>query len=94
MRESSAMKIIDLLAKKGALIDYSDPHIPVFTATGNNPGKLKSIAITAKTISRYDCAVLITNHDAFDYELIKRHAKLIADSRGIYLSPAKNNVKA
>ncbi len=94
MRESPATKIMDLLAKKGALIDYSDPHIPVFTATGNNPGKLKSIAITAKTISRYDCAVLITNHDAFDYKLIKRHAKLIIDSRGIYLSPAKNIVKA
>lgn len=94
IRESPAVKIMDLLVHKGALIDYSDPHIPVFTASGNKRGKLKSIALTAKNITRYDGVVLITNHDAFDYKLIKKYAKLIIDSRGVYLSPSRKIVKA
>lgn len=94
MRESPAIKIMDLLIQKGARIDYSDPHIPVFTSSGNKHGKLKSIALTAKSIARYDGVALITNHDAFDYTLIKKYAKLIVDSRGVYLAPSSKIVKA
>jgi UDP-N-acetyl-D-glucosamine dehydrogenase len=55
---------------------------------------LKSVSLSAATLTGFDCAVLVTNHDAFDYELIKRHAKLIVDTRGVYLEPATNVVKA
>jgi UDP-N-acetyl-D-glucosamine dehydrogenase len=35
----------------------------------------------------FDCAVLATDHEAFDDGLIKRHARLIVDTRGVYLEP-------
>jgi UDP-N-acetyl-D-glucosamine dehydrogenase len=55
---------------------------------------LKSIPLTPESLSRFDCAVLATNHDAFDYAMIKQHAKLIVDTRGVYLEPAPNVVRA
>jgi UDP-N-acetyl-D-glucosamine dehydrogenase len=38
--------------------------------------------------------LLATDHDAFDYELILKHSPLIVDTRGRYLEPAANVVKA
>ena len=55
---------------------------------------LSSVPLTEREISAYDCVVVATNHDAFDYEKIKKHAKLIVDTRGVYLAPAENIVKA
>ena len=42
----------------------------------------------------YDVVLLATNHDAFDYAMIGRNAKLIVDTRGVFLEPAANVVKA
>jgi UDP-N-acetyl-D-glucosamine dehydrogenase len=56
--------------------------------------ELESVALDAATLARYDCVVLATNHDAFDYGLIRRSAQLIVDTRGVYLDPAPNVVKA
>jgi UDP-N-acetyl-D-glucosamine dehydrogenase len=55
---------------------------------------LKSVNPDAATLATFDCVVLATNHDAFDYPLIRRHAKLIVDTRGVYLDAADNVVKA
>jgi UDP-N-acetyl-D-glucosamine dehydrogenase len=52
------------------------------------------VHLTAETIGNYDFVLLATNHDAFDYNLIKKHAKLIIDTRGVYLNPSNNVVKA
>jgi len=38
--------------------------------------------------------LLATNHDKFDYKLIKQHANLIVDTRGIYREGGSNIVKA
>jgi UDP-N-acetyl-D-glucosamine dehydrogenase len=38
--------------------------------------------------------VLATDHDRFDYPAIRKHARLIVDSRGKFLEAAKNVVKA
>jgi UDP-N-acetyl-D-glucosamine dehydrogenase len=45
-------------------------------------------------LSLYDCVLLATDHDAFDYELIRKCAKLIVDTRGVYGEPSANIVKA
>jgi UDP-N-acetyl-D-glucosamine dehydrogenase len=52
------------------------------------------VALTPRNIASFDCILLATNHTAFDYKGLKKHAKLIVDTRGIYLKPAKNIVKA
>ena len=44
--------------------------------------ELESVPLEAKTLAAYDCAVLVTDHDAFDYDAIRRHARLVVDTRG------------
>jgi UDP-N-acetyl-D-glucosamine dehydrogenase len=94
MRESPAVELMELLKARGAEIAYSDPHVPVFPKIRKHDFTLSSVPLTPETLAGYDCVVLITNHDAFDYDLIKRHAKLIVDTRGVYLKSAENVVKA
>jgi UDP-N-acetyl-D-glucosamine dehydrogenase len=94
MRESPAVELMELLAAKGASVDYSDPHVPVFPKMRKHHFELRSVSLTPDNIARYDLVLLATNHDAFDYGLIKKHARLIVDTRGVYLEPADNLVKA
>lgn len=81
-RESPAVEIMDLLQAKGAHIAYSDPHVPVFPRKRDYHFDLKSVPLNADTLSRYDCVVLATDHDAFDYAMLQSHAALIVDTRG------------
>ncbi|MFA5083753.1 MAG: nucleotide sugar dehydrogenase [Hydrogenophilaceae bacterium] len=94
MRESPAVELMEQLQAKGAEIAYSDPYLPVFPKMREHHFDLASVPITAETIPTYDCILVATNHDAFDYGLIQRHAQLIVDSRGVYLEPLANVVKA
>lgn len=94
MRESPSVKLMELLRDKGADVSYSDPHVPVFPKMREHHFDLKSEKISAETIASYDVVLLATNHKAFDYELIQKNAKLIVDTRGVYLEPMPNVVKA
>lgn len=95
MRESPSMTVMELMKAKGAQVAYSDPHVPVFPhMRGHHFFELSSVPLTAANLAKYDCVVLTTAHDAFDYELIKQHAKLIVDTRGVYRDGGDNVVRA
>lgn len=94
MRESPSVALMEMLRAKGAEIAYADPHVPVFPKMREHRFDLKSVALTPQTLAAHDCVVLATNHDAFDYAMIRQHARLIVDTRGVYLEPAANVVKA
>ena len=94
MRESPAVELMELLVKRGCRVDYSDPHVPAFPRMREHHFDLKSVPVSAATVASYDVVLVATNHDAFDYALIARHAQLIVDTRGVYLEPASNVVKA
>src|SRR4051812_17224647 len=94
MRESPSVILMEKLRALGAQVAYSDPHIPVFPKLREHRFDLKSVALTPKSLAGYDCVLLATDHARFDYALIRKHAKLIVDSRGKYLEPAPNIVKA
>jgi UDP-N-acetyl-D-glucosamine dehydrogenase len=81
-RESPAVEIMDLLQAKGAHIDYSDPHVPVFPRKRDYHFDLQSVTLTPESIASYDCLVLATDHDGFDYPQLLQHARLIVDTRG------------
>ncbi|MEH6607802.1 MAG: nucleotide sugar dehydrogenase [Halioglobus sp.] len=93
-RESPAAEILSILVERGATVEYSDPHIPSFPAMRNYQFELVSRELNAELLQSFDAAVLVTDHDDFDYELIKEHAALIIDSRGRYREPAAHIVKA
>src|SRR3546814_1827564 len=82
MRESPSVEIMELIEAKGGVVAYSDPHVPVFPKMREHHFKLNSEALTPENLASFDAVVLATDHDKFDYELIKQHAKLIVDSRG------------
>lgn len=94
MRESPSVEIMELLRGKGAMIEYSDPWVPVFPRMRDYHFDLKSVELSPEAVASYDLVLIATNHDAFDYEMIRRHAKLIVDTRGVYLDAACNIAKA
>ena len=94
MRESPAVHVMERLRDAGALLDYSDPHVPVFPKMREHRFELSSVSLTPETLAGYDAVVVLTDHDAFDYGLIAEHARLIVDSRGKYRTPMPNLVKA
>ena len=94
MRESPSVKLMEILRDKGALVAYSDPHVPVFPPMREHRFELASVALTAQSIASYDLVLLATSHSAFDYDLIQQHAQLIIDTRGVYLDRLPNVVKA
>jgi UDP-N-acetyl-D-glucosamine dehydrogenase len=84
MRESPSVVIMEKLQTRGARIDYSDPHVPVFPPMREHRFELSSVALSAETLAEYDCVLVATNHDAFDWDLIRDQARLIVDARGVY----------
>ena len=94
MRESPSVLLMEKLRELGAEVSYSDPHIPVFPKMREHQFNLSSIPLSPKIIAEYDCLLLATDHDKFDYAMIKDNAQLIIDSRGKYLESAKHIIKA
>ena len=94
MRESPSVEVMELLRNAGADVSYSDPHVPVFPKMREHKFDLSSVVLTPESIARYDALVLTTDHSKFDYDMIRRAAPLIIDSRGVYRQSADNIVKA
>ncbi|WP_448106807.1 UDP-N-acetyl-D-glucosamine 6-dehydrogenase [Pseudomonas azerbaijanoccidentalis] len=94
MRESPSVEIMELIEAKGAVVAYSDPHVPVFPKMREHHFELTSEVLSAENLATFDAVVLATDHDKFDYELIKSSVGLIVDSRGKYRAPAEHIVKA
>lgn len=94
MRESPSVELMEKLRDLGADVSYSDPHVSVFPQMRRHKFDLESVPLDHDAIAGYDCVLLATDHDKFDYELIKSAAKLIIDSRGRYQIPAGNIIKA
>ena len=77
VRESPALDIIELLMRRGALVTYSDPFVP---EVDHGPHQITGIPV-ADGAATADCAVIITDHKAFDYPSIVETFPLIVDTR-------------
>lgn len=94
MRESPSVEIMELLQARGAVVAYSDPHVPSFPQMREHHFDLSSESLTADNLASFDAVVLATDHDKFDYVLIESASRLLVDSRGKYRAPAANIIKA
>jgi UDP-N-acetyl-D-glucosamine dehydrogenase len=94
MRESPSVFLMEKIRDEGGVVHYSDPHVPIFPKMREHKFELKSVDLNPAVISSYDCVVLTTDHDKFDYEMIIKNAKLVVDTRGKYRKPSSNLVKA
>ena len=75
MRESPALKLIELLQNAGADVSYHDPHVPEVEEHGLS---LRSVALEP---AAYDAVVIVTAHSAIDYDAARRDAQLVIDFR-------------
>ena len=78
MRESPALKIIDLLAGQGAQVAYHDPHVPHLPKVG-----LQSVPLTAEVLHDLDVVAVVTAHSGIDWEMVAREAPLVVDFRNV-----------
>jgi UDP-N-acetyl-D-glucosamine dehydrogenase len=77
-RETPARKVMELLQREGAVLTYADPYTPSFEVEGRS---YEAVPVTPERLAGSDCALILTAHAAFDYELIVRHAPLVFDTR-------------
>lgn len=82
-RESPALCIIDLLERRGAEVAYHDPLVPVIPRTrafGGMAGR-RSELLDPQMMAGFDAVVVVTDHDAVDWETVASYAKLVVDTR-------------
>lgn len=81
-RESPSFVLMDLLRSGGAVLSYNDPHVPRLPAMRHHDvPDLASEELTAEFLAGQDCVLIATDHSAYDYDYIVRHAPLVVDTR-------------
>ncbi len=78
LRESPGVTVIEHLIREGAGVRYHDPHVPEAMIAGV---LMDSVRLTEDELAAADCVVILTDHNAVDYDLVARHAGLVVDTR-------------
>jgi len=81
VRETPAAEIIEDLHRRGASVQYHDPHVLEFPEMRKHDINLASVPITAESIGAYDAVLIVTNHTLIDWNLIAKNAQLVIDTR-------------
>jgi UDP-N-acetyl-D-glucosamine dehydrogenase len=83
MRESPALKLIELLEERGSKIDYFDPFVPKIPMTREHAelAGRKSVIWREDLTADYDATLIVTDHDGVDYAAMVAHAPLLVDTR-------------
>ncbi len=81
-RESPSFKLMELIHNRGGLISYNDPHVPQLPSMRHyDVPRLASQPLTPAYLTAQDCAIIATDHSAYDYGFIVKHASLVLDTR-------------
>ncbi len=92
-RESPAYVIWKLLEASGARVTFHDPHIPIIRPSREHAlfAGRRSVPLTAKSIAAANAVVIVTRHDAVNYALVAKYARLVVDSRNAMASRLKDS---
>jgi UDP-N-acetyl-D-glucosamine dehydrogenase len=90
LRESPALEILDLLRRKGAIVDYHDPYCPEIREDGHTPAGAvgKSIELTDAVLRDADLVMIVTDHSSIDYRRVHKLANVLIDTRNATGAPA------
>ena len=83
VRESPALKLIDLMEAMGAAVDYHDPHVAEIR-TQREHARLdgrKGVPLDPAALAGYDAALIATDHGAVDYGALVAGSRLVVDTR-------------
>ena len=75
VRESPALKLIELLQTAGADVSYHDPHVPVLAEHGLD------LECAPLEPGAYDAVAIVTAHSGIDYRRLVEEARLVVDFR-------------
>ncbi|HET9902488.1 MAG TPA: nucleotide sugar dehydrogenase [Xanthobacteraceae bacterium] len=83
IRESPALKLLELIERRGARVDYHDPYVSVIPATREHArlAGRQSVPLSPEAIRSYDAVLIATDHDNVDYRLVVENARLVVDTR-------------
>ncbi len=81
MRESPALKLIELLERKHAAFAYHDPYVPAVKPSRHYNYHLESVPLTAAEIAAADAVLIATDHAVIDYDFVVRESRLVIDTR-------------
>lgn len=81
LRDSPALKVIDILKERGAVVSFYDPNIPSIRM---EDGSILRAIESDSTANEYDCVVIVTNHSNVNYDDLLKNSKMIVDTRGVY----------
>jgi UDP-N-acetyl-D-glucosamine dehydrogenase len=76
-RESPALRIIEVLRERGAVISYHDPFVPALPAFELRNSPLET------AVEKADAVVLVTAHPGVDHAQVAAEAQLFVDLRGV-----------
>ncbi|MGB9403650.1 MAG: nucleotide sugar dehydrogenase [Candidatus Acidiferrales bacterium] len=94
LRESPSLKLLELLAARGAKLDYNDPYFPALHKMRHYDfSNLRSTELTPAVLASYDCVLIATDHTAYDYNAIAESARLIVDTRNATRRVTKHREK-
>jgi UDP-N-acetyl-D-glucosamine dehydrogenase len=82
--ESPGLEVMSLLRRAGAKAEYHDPWTPSVGLTRQYPELVGLASVPMEGLGNFEAAVIITDHDDIDYELLAAEIPLIVDSRGVY----------
>jgi UDP-N-acetyl-D-glucosamine dehydrogenase len=87
VRESPAIRIIELLERQGAQVTYHDPHVPMLQVESK---AYRSQPLSGDYLSAQDCVLVLADHDRIDWTLVLQYAPMVVDTRNVMgrISPA------
>jgi UDP-N-acetyl-D-glucosamine dehydrogenase len=93
IRESPALKIIQLLKDRGGVVEYNDPFVPELEPHGQLKLNMKSVGIEDQKLNTYDAVIITTDHSIYDYQEIVDKADLVIDCRNATKNVSKGKEK-
>ena len=93
LRESPSLDIINLLINKGSNVEYCDPYFDSLPQTRKFKFSIKGVKLNIESLQKADAVILASDHDIFDYEMIKNYSNLIIDTRGRF-NPSEKIIRA
>jgi UDP-N-acetyl-D-glucosamine dehydrogenase len=82
IRESPAIIVMTVLAKRGARVSFHDPYVDSVQLNGG--AGMARTDLTQRAVASADCVALLTPHSAYDLDWIAQHAGLVFDARSAY----------
>ena len=80
-RESVTFKIMDLLSKNGANVEYNDPYIPEIMPVREYKQFVGKKSVPLENLNQYDLTIILTDHSSYNYEAIVEQSKIVVDTR-------------